>query len=280
MKKIAIITGASSGFGFLSAIELAKEDYQVIATMRNLSKKEPLVKTLSQLGLLESVQFFRLDVTCDESLKEFKQFLTTIERIDVLVNNAGFAMGGFAEEVSLPEYRKQFDTNLFGLIGVTQAVLPYMRKQKQGKIINISSISGHIGFPGLSPYVASKYALEGFSESLRLEVMPFGIEVALIEPGSYKTNIWSSGKQIAQNSLNPDSPYKSMMKKIETQLELGQNHYGDPQEVAVLVRKIASEKPGVTKLRYPIGRGVRVGILLKSILPWKLWEKIVLKKVI
>lgn len=278
MKKIAIITGASSGFGFLSTIELAKEQFQVIATMRDLSKKEPLIKVLSQLGLQESVKFHTLDVTNEQSLQEFTIFLTTLGQIDVLVNNAGFALGGFAEEVSLHEYKKQFETNFFGLIGVTQAVLPYMREQRQGKIINISSISGHIGFPGLSPYVASKFALEGFSESLRLEVKPFGIEVALIEPGSYKTNIWSSGKQIAQNSLAPHSPYNSMMMKIENQLELGQNQYGDPQEVAELVRRIACEKQGETKLRYPIGKGVRAGLLLKKMLPWKLWERIVMKK--
>ncbi|QOR66045.1 SDR family oxidoreductase [Cytobacillus suaedae] len=278
MNKVAIITGASSGFGYLATIELAKEQFQVIATMRDLSKKEPLLKVLSQLGLQEFVHFQSLDVTNEQSLQEFTTFLSTLGRIDVLVNNAGFALGGFAEEVSLHEYKKQFDTNFFGLIAVTQAVLPYMRKQRQGKIINISSISGHIGFPGLSPYVSSKFALEGYSESLRLEVRPFGVEVALIEPGSYKTNIWSSGKQIAHKSLDPNSPYRHMMMKIENQLELGQNQYGEPQEVAELIRSIACKKQGETKLRYPIGKGVRVGLLLKKLLPWKLWERVVMKK--
>lgn len=279
MKKIAIITGASSGFGFLSTIALAKEHFQVIATMRDLTKKEPLLQALSKLGLQDNVQFLTLDVTNEQSIHEFTQFLSNLGKIDVLVNNAGFALGGFAEEVTLAEYKKQFDTNFFGLIAVTQAVLPYMRKQKQGKIINISSISGQIGFPGLSPYVSSKFALEGYSESLRLEVKPFGIEVALVEPGSFKTNIWSSGKQIAQKSLDPHSPYNHMMRKIETQLEVGQEQYGDPQDVADLVKKIACKKQGDTKLRYPIGKGVRLGMALKSILPWKQWEKFVLKKI-
>ena len=122
-------------------------------------------------------------------------------KVDVLINNAGYAGAGFVEEVSMEEYRKQFETNVFGVLAVTKAFLPLMRKQGQGCIINISSISGKVAFPGLSPYIASKHAIEGWSESLRLEMQPFGVKVVLIEPGSYKTNIWSTGKQVAVESL-------------------------------------------------------------------------------
>ncbi|MDF0727403.1 oxidoreductase [Cytobacillus sp. S13-E01] len=277
-KKTAVITGASSGFGFLTTIELAKEGFYVLATMRDLSKREKLVETLTDLGLQDYVDFQRLDVTKEQSIQEFGSILEGFEQITLLVNNAGFALGGFAEEVTVEEYRKQFDTNFFGLIAVTKAVLPHMRKQQYGKIINIGSISGQIGFPGLSPYVSSKYALEGFSECLRLEVNPFGIDVVLIEPGSYNTNIWTTGKQIAQKSLHIESPYNPMMEKVEREIAKGQSSLGDPMDVVRLICSIATKKSKTTKLRYSIGKGVKASIFLKNCLPWRLWEIIVLKR--
>ena len=165
--------------------------------------------------LTTKIKIQQLDVTDQNSIHNFQLFLKEIQKVDLLVNNAGYANGGFVEEIPVEEYRKQFETNLFGAISITRLVLPYMRKQRIGKIINISSISGQVGFPGLSPYVSSKYALEGWSESLRLEVKPFGIDVALIEPGSYNTNIWEVGKQLAENQSDITSPYKEYMDKIQ-----------------------------------------------------------------
>ncbi len=156
-------------------------------------------------------------------------------------------------------------------------VLPYMRERKRGKIINMSSISGKMGFPGLSPYVASKYALEGWTECLRLEVKPFGIDVALIEPGSYKTSIWSTGKKIAANSTLGSSPYSPYLKAIENQLEKGKSKYGDPRDVALLIVDLCMQKE-LQALRNPIGRGVKTALNLKSIIPWKLWEKVFFHK--
>ena len=164
-KKIAIITGASSGFGLLTTLELAKKDYFVIATMRNLEKQIDLISQATKLDLQQNIKVQQLDVTDQGSIHNFQLFLNEINRIDILINNAGYANGGFIEEIPVEEYRKQFETNLFGAISITQLVLPYMRKQKSGKIINISSISGQVGFPGLSPYVSSKYALEGWSDA-------------------------------------------------------------------------------------------------------------------
>lgn len=276
-KKIAVVTGASSGFGLLTSIELAKQNYYVVATMRDIEKSGELLRKVEEVGVSTSVETFPLDVTKEHSLQAFKQKLSKLGRVDVLVNNAGYAGAGFSEEIPIDEYRQQFETNVFGSISVTQLCLPYMRFYKVGKIINVSSISGRVGFPGLSPYVASKYALEGWSESLRFEVRPFGIDVVLVEPGSYQTSIWSSGRYITEKSLQKDSPYASYMKKLSMHVEKGEASYGEPIEVAKLIANICEQS--TTKLRYPIGRGVGLTLFLKSFLPWRLWEKIVSEKI-
>ncbi len=274
-KKVAIITGSSSGFGLLTTLELAKKDYLVIATMRNLEKQANLLSQATQLNLLHNITVQQLDVTDQNSIHTFQLFLKEINKVDLLINNAGYANGGFVEEIPVEEYRKQFETNLFGAISITQLVLPYMRVQKSGKIINISSISGQVGFPGLSPYVSSKYALEGWSESLRLEVKPFGIDVALVEPGSYNTNIWEVGKQLATNQSDTTSPYKEYMDKIQKHINSGSDTFGNPIDVANKIVEIAESKR--TNLRYPIGKGVKFMIFAKKILPWRLWEYLVLR---
>ncbi|MFJ8526656.1 oxidoreductase [Bacillus sp. NPDC094106] len=274
-KKIAVITGASSGFGLLTTLELAKRDYLVIATMRNLDKQAELLSQATALHLQQNIKSHQLDVTDPDSIHAFQLFLEELNRIDLLVNNAGFASGGFVEEIPVEEYRKQFETNVFGAISITQTVLPYMRKQKSGKIINLSSISGQVGFPGLSPYVSSKYALEGWSESLRLEVKPFGIDVSLIEPGSYNTNIWEVGKELVENYSEATSPYKEYMDKIQNHINSGSDTFGDPIDVAKKIVAIAEAKN--TTLRYPIGKGVKWMIVAKKILPWRLWEFLVLR---
>ncbi|ATI53039.1 short-chain dehydrogenase [Bacillus cereus] len=274
-KKVAIITGSSSGFGLLTTLELAKKDYLVIATMRNLEKQANLLSQATQLNLLHNITVQQLDVTDQNSIHNFQLFLKEINRVDLLINNAGYANGGFVEEIPVEEYRKQFETNLFGAISITQLVLPYMRELQSGKIINISSISGQVGFPGLSPYVSSKHALEGWSESLRLEVKPFGIDVALVEPGSYNTNIWEVGKQLATNQSDTTSPYKEYMDKIQKHINSGSDTFGNPIDVAKKIVDIAEAKR--TTLRYPIGKGVKFMILVKKILPWRLWEYLVLR---
>lgn len=272
-----LITGASSGFGLLTAIELAKKGFFVIATMRNM-EKSAYIKQLSRESHVEGrLEYLQLDVASTKSVENFSYQLQDLPPIDILINNAGFALGGFCEDVSLIEYKEQFETNFFGVISVTQVVLPYMRQRKKGKIINVSSISGRVGFPGLSPYAASKNALEGWSECLRLEVKPFGIDVALIEPGSFKTSIWSTGKKIAEKSKADDSPYGQYMNAIESELEQGQNKLGDPEEVVQLVVELCKKKD-IRKLRYPIGSGVKTALFLKNILPWTVWEKVFFKK--
>jgi NAD(P)-dependent dehydrogenase (short-subunit alcohol dehydrogenase family) len=275
-KKTAIVTGANSGFGLLCSIELACKGYHVLATMRDTGKAEKLVKTAKLRQANRHITIMQLDVTSKTSIHDFKEGLTKYSSIDLLLNNAGYAVGGFAEEVSIEEYREQFETNVFGMMAVTQAILPLMRQQGYGKILNMSSISGRFGFPGLSPYAASKHAVEGYSESLRFELIPFGIDVFLIEPGSYQTNIWTSGMKIATRSLDKESPYYTCLKRIETELENGRDRFGNPAEIAAIVGEIAAGNK--TGFRIPAGKGTRAMIFIKNILPWGIVEKMIRKK--
>ncbi|MFD1705540.1 SDR family oxidoreductase [Siminovitchia sediminis] len=268
------ITGTSSGIGLLTALELAKRGYTVIAAMRSLERGAELRRLSRTFGLDEKMIFFELDVASSESLNRFTEQVQTLPPIDILINNAGFAYGGFCEETSIQEYKEQFETNLFGVIGVTQAVLPSMRNRRRGRIINMSSISGRTGFPGLSPYAASKHALEGWTECLRLEVKPFGIDIALVEPGSFKTSIWDSGKKIAEKSKLNSSPYKFYMEALETHLMKSKDNYGNPIAVASFLADLCMKKK-INKLRYPIGKGVKTAVSLKYTLPWKWWENII-----
>jgi NAD(P)-dependent dehydrogenase (short-subunit alcohol dehydrogenase family) len=276
---IAIITGASSGIGWVTTIELAKKGFLVKAMIRDLSKVPQLMEVLQQQNLHELIEFHQLDVTSKESVSHFKEQVAKLPSVEVLVNNAGFASAGFVEEIPIEEYQSQFNTNFFGLIAVTQAVLPKMRKQGFGRIFNMSSISGEIGYPSLSPYVSSKFAVEGFSESLRLEVKPMGIDVILIEPGSFQTNIWTSGNHVTEKSKDVASPYYPYMKNIEETIQNGQERLGNPEGIAKLISKLALQKE-IKNLRYKIGKGVKITVFLKRILPWSMWEKLVFKKLL
>ncbi len=275
-KKIVIITGASGGFGKEFTKRFIEAGYHVVATVRNEAKKPVVLEGLSPEEA-EHVSIALLDVADKESVTGFGRYLLALERVDVLINNAGFAVAGFAEELTDEEYLYQFETNFFGVMRVTNLVLPIMRNQKEGRIINISSISGLIGFPGLSPYASSKYALEGYSESLRLELRESGIDVTLVEPGSFQTNIWSTGTYMSEKAGKDDSPYHELFTNMNKRLQKDQETYGDPKEVADLVVKIAVRKKSPT-LRYTVGNGVKLSLLAKKLLPWKAWERIVLNQ--
>src|SRR5215831_7306017 len=174
-EKVAVITGASSGFGLLTAVEMASAGFRVVATMRDLSRRENLDQAVAAARVGEALEVRGLDVTSFDQLPEFAQgVVRDYGHIDVLVNNAGFAVGGFAEDVRLEELRLQFETNFFGAVAMTNAVLPVMRQQRSGHILQISSIGGLQGAISISSYSASKHALEGWTESLRLEVGSLG----------------------------------------------------------------------------------------------------------
>jgi NAD(P)-dependent dehydrogenase (short-subunit alcohol dehydrogenase family) len=177
--RVAVVTGTSSGIGFETALTLARNGFQTYATMRNPKKGENIKSIASKENL--PIHIEQLDVTDNKSVTNAIQaILTQAGRMDVLVNNAGYWLAGAFEETSMDEINKQFETNFFGLIRTTQAVLPIMRKQKSGTIVNISSAAGRFGYPGGSAYVSTKFAVEGLSESMAYELEPFGIKVILV----------------------------------------------------------------------------------------------------
>lgn len=274
MKKIAIVTGANSGFGKLITTGLAKQGYKVIAGVRQEANAKKLAEEIEQASLSEAIHIEILDVINTQSIQAFQKKLHAYAPITLLVNNAGTAYAGFAEEVPVDTYRQQFDVNVFGVMEVTQAVLPFMTNG--AKIFNMSSISGLMGMPALSPYVSSKFALEGYTESLRIELASFGIQAALIEPGSFQTNIWNTSMNEHMLQPEEDSKYIHIYQKMMAHINAQKSNYGDPREVADLLIQLA-EKKRLKKLRYPIGKGVRLSFIAKQLLPWNMWEKIILR---
>jgi len=207
--KVALITGASSGIGLVTTVELARAGYAVVATMRDVSRRGKLDDALRAAGQGADVR--ELDVTrLDMMPALIDGVAATHGRIDVLVNNAGFAMAGFAEDVSVAELREQFETNFFGHVALTKAVLPVMRTQQSGHIIMISSISGRSAPAVLSSYAASKFALEGWSESLRIECAPLSVKVSLVEPGAFATDIWERNRKIGEVAQSEASPNRAL----------------------------------------------------------------------
>lgn len=269
MERVALITGTSSGFGLLTAVKLACLGYRVIATMRNTGDQDALLDAAGRAGAAPHVEVMRLDVTDAETIEGVvSDLMSRYGRVDVLVNNAGFALGGFVEELTMEDWRLQMETNFFGLVAMTGAVLPIMRGQRSGTIVNIGSVSGRVGFPGYAPYAASKFAVEGYSESLRHEMSPFGVRVVLVEPGAYKTPIWNKG--LANIRTSPDSPYGRRLQAVLKYSERAAAAAPDPQQVADLVGRIAvSRSP---RLRYALGKGARLTMWGKALLPWKWFE--------
>jgi len=270
--KIALITGASSGFGLLTSIELAKAGFRVVATMRDLSRRSRLDDAATAAGVAALLDIRALDVTSFETLPAFVDSVVhDYGRLDVLVNNAGFAVAGFAEDIKLEELRRQFETNFFAAVAMTKAALPTMRRQHSGHIIQISSIAGLHGTVTASSYSASKHALEGWSESLRLEVNPLGIKVVLIEPGAFQTDIWTRGAVMGENATKPTSPNIERSLRMRGRIQALPKR--DPIEVARLIASVAQDPN--PKLRYLVGRDAKIQLAMKRILPWKWHEKIV-----
>lgn len=272
-RAVALVTGASSGFGLHTSVALAQAGFRVVAAMRSPEKRHDLLQTAETAGVRERIDVRRMDVTDHAGIVQtVEEIAAAYGRIDVLVNNAGFAAGGVVEEVDGDTWRAQMETNFFGTVAVTRAVLPHMRRQRRGKIINMSSVSGRTAFPGYAPYAASKFAVEGFTEALRLEVLPFGIHAVLIEPGAYKTEIWRKG--FATIRMREDSPYQPMLEAVLRMSRRTAETAPPPQEVAAAVVKAALAP--APRLRYPLGRGTAAMSLLRSLLPWKWYERIVL----
>jgi len=271
---IALITGSSSGIGLATSLYLARRGYTVWATMRNLEKASELRKIIESERL--PIELAQLDVCDDSSVKEaVAQILQKSGRIDVLVNNAGYGLRGAIEEVSLDEWKRQFETNFFGVIRVTQAVLPQMRAQRSGAIVNISSVLGRMAIPFSGPYTASKFALEGLTETLRYELAPWNIKVVLIEPGFIATN-FQQNAQLAQAAQSQDSPYALFKQASGRRVQRNIYRAAPPERVAeTIYRAIAHPTP---KLRYAVGRDARLVLPLRRFLPEGFFERILKKQ--
>lgn len=277
-KKVAIVTGSSSGIGFETSLLLARNDFYTYVTMRNIDKSKAITNLKQKEKL--SLEVLQLDVTSDESVKEAIQKITNEqERIDVLVNNAGYALVGPFEELSIEEFKEQFETNVFGVIRVIQAVLPIMRRQRCGTIVNISSIAGKIGFPLTSAYASSKFALEGLSESIAYEIEQFGIKVILIEPGVIKTNFNNNLKIGKRVTIDSNSPYVEMTQKRISRFKPRFESGSPPIEVAkVILKAITSENQ--SELRYLVGNDAFKLMEIRNNMSEKEFGKIVIKSVL
>ena len=241
MEKVAVVTGTSSGIGFETALALAREGYYTYATMRDTAKSDK-IKELGQKENL-SIDVLELDVDDENSVKTaIQKILDQKQRIDVLVNNAGWGLWGCVEDVSVDEFKAQFDTNFFSIIRLIQEVGPTMRKQGSGTIVNVSSVVGRIGFPASPAYISSKFALEGLSESLRFELAPFGIDVVIIEPGVIKTNFMKNMKMAEK--YGPESVYMDITDKVVSGVKMMCEMGTDPKEVAdAIIKATKDENP-------------------------------------
>ena len=200
--------------------------------MRDLDRRQKLVAAAQAAGVLDRIELHALDVTSAAQIDTLAAILSSrADPLHALINNAGFAMAGFADDVSEAELRRQFDTNFFAAVAVTHAFLSQLRRQGFGHIVLLSSISGRVGFPGISSYVASKFALEGWAETLRLELKPLGIQVVLVEPGSFQTDIWTRNATISSQTLDARSPNAARVANWKNRM-LNATPRADPQLVA------------------------------------------------
>jgi NAD(P)-dependent dehydrogenase (short-subunit alcohol dehydrogenase family) len=275
-QKVAVVTGSSSGIGLMTAVELAQRGFRVVATMRDLARRAALDESARAAGVGERLDIRRLDVTEFDSLPQIiDEIVRDHGRIDVLVNNAGYALAGFQEDLRLHEIQQQFETNFFGQVAMTQAVLPVMRRQRSGHIIILSSISGLVGQPVVGAYSASKFALEGWSEALRIETRALGIRVVLIEPGAFRTDIWDRNARIGEFAISPESPNHERGARFSEAIKRVRK--ADPIAVARLIARIA-EDPN-PRLRYRIGHDAHIQKWLRALLPWRIYERLVAKVV-
>lgn len=264
MSKTILITGASSGFGLMLAKDLHQKGFNVIGTSREPQKykgKFPF-------------KLMKLDIDDDKSIQSFaEQISSEIKKLDVLVNNAGFMVTGIAEETPIEVARQQFETNFWGTVKVTNALLPIFRKQKYGQIITVSSIVGIIGPPNLSFYAASKHAVEGYFKSLRLELNQFSIKVSVVEPVWFKTNLGHNAISSAGNSI---SDYNTYRKKVNSATQKGLDEADSPEAVVNSITKLIQTKE--PKFSNPVGKMSGMIVFLQGFAP-KMFESTMLKSV-
>jgi NAD(P)-dependent dehydrogenase (short-subunit alcohol dehydrogenase family) len=263
-KKVILITGASSGIGFDSAQELARQGHKVYAAARRTELMEPLKHN--------GVVTMRMDVTNSQSMADgVKAVLDAEGRIDVLVNNAGYGYFGAVENVTMEEARRQVEVNVFGLAELCKLVLPVMRKQGSGRIINTSSIAGKTVLPFGAWYHVSKYSVEALSDALRMEMKPFGVDVVLIEPGGIKTD-WGiiAAKHLAESSKGTAYEEDALREAKLIHKGYSGNYLSAPKVVTrAISRAVNSQRP---RARYRIGSGAFIMVFLHTVLPTRWWD--------
>jgi NAD(P)-dependent dehydrogenase (short-subunit alcohol dehydrogenase family) len=258
-QKVAVITGSSSGMGFETPLALARNGYDTYATMRNIEERG--AKQIADIAKNENlpIEIIQLDVNNDKSVSDaINRIVSEKNRIDVVVNNAGYDLMGSLEETSIDEIKSQFETNFFGAVRVTQAVIPMMKKQCGGIIVNTTSLGGRISFPLNSAYHASKFALEGLSESIRYELEPFRIKIIVIEPGGVGSNFLKNLKTATKTSDPLNAPYRSMENKISEYFKQWSQNAIHPSEVAkVILQAVTSDNPD---FRYIVGKDAAMAL--------------------
>lgn len=264
---VVLITGATDGLGRATAIHLAERGYRVFAAGRNPEKRASLAALAKERSL--PLEVLEMDVTSDASVDAaVSEAERRAGQIDVLVNNAGFAVIGPVEEVTLDDLRAQFETNFFGAVRVARRVLPAMRARRRGRIVNVSSIAGKFAWPLFGPYSASKFALEGISDALRLELHSFGIHVVLIEPGFIPTNMGNVSVEVsaAYSARAKESPYARVYSGFRRQWKqtTARSKY-TPEDCARVVLRAITETP--PRPRYTVTRRAAVLSLAKRLLP-------------
>jgi short-subunit dehydrogenase len=262
--RIVLITGASAGFGNASAEHLSRLGHRVYGTSRRAEFPDPI-------GPRSSLQMIPMDVCDDDSVRRAIDFVHKQEgRIDVIVNNAGIGLAGAIEDTSVEEAKALFETNFFGVLRVCRAALPIFRAQQSGLIVNVSSLGGLVTIPFQGFYSASKYALESMSDALRMELRPFGVHVALIEPGDFKTGFTESRSFSAE--AGEGSVYRESCQRAVAVMEHDEQNGADPKLFAELLAKIiASPSP---RNRYPVGAlGQRLAVAARRVVPSAFLDK-------
>jgi NAD(P)-dependent dehydrogenase (short-subunit alcohol dehydrogenase family) len=267
-----LVTGASTGLGKEMALYLAERGFKVYATVRDMSGADTLYSAAQSRKVQLNVM--ALDVTSKASVQNAIQTIVAESgSIYGVINNAGIGLRGYFEDLDDEDIRQMYDANVFGVMEVTRAALPHMRKAGRGRIILISSVGGRIGSLGVSTYCSTKFALEGFGESLFMELAPLGIRVCLIEPGIIKTERWSVNRGIAPRAQDPRSPYYAWFQQSEAESDkLVQASTATPVDVAAVIHQaLTADKP---KLRYMVGRKAKLAVALRRWLPGNLFERI------
>jgi len=261
-----LVTGANSGIGLAASVELARRGWSVVATMRDRTRRGDLDRAAKEAGVADDIRIEQLDVTDGRSIDEAVAALDLAHRpLDAVIHNAGTGVGGAFEDLSDADVRRVMEVNFFGVLALTRRLLPAFRTRRKGRILIVSSEVAFAGQPAISPYVASKWALEGWAEAIAYEVEPFGITITLVEPGATRTNIWTSSPRV----IPRDSPYLPLL----THLTLAVDRHVEKVAIAsedvarVIAEALEARRP---RFRYAVGPTARIGHVLRGKIPTRL----------